>query len=85
VIWQRVLELQARGEPDWQALRAGLAKLGACLGYDHLVIEPHRVVGDKPWLWIHEKCQLERWQRSRQIRDALNAALLAQTQKVAAG
>jgi hypothetical protein len=92
-IWRIVLEVgsqprNAKGElsdENQAALRAALDALAKEVGYPRLTIEPDRV-GDEPWSWINNNpLQMQRWQQGKEIRDALNAALIAQTQKVAAG
>ena len=86
-IWRTVLEVgsqphNAHGElsdENQAALREALDALAKEVGYPRLTIEPDRV-GDEPWSWIgNNPLQMERWQLSKEIRDALNAALVSQT------
>ena len=92
-IWQVVLEVSAQprdakgelSDENQSALRDALDALAKEVGYQRLTIEPDRV-GDEPWSWIgNNPLQMQRWQQGKEIRDALNAALLKQSQRVAAG
>ena len=87
-IWKLILELQshprdAHGElceADRVAERDARIALAAEMGFDKYTIEPARIDGDEPWKWITDNSvQMERWQLGKEIRDALNAALLAET------
>ena len=57
------------------AERLGTA-LGHALGYDGILIEPHRVPADgRPWRWISEPDHLARWEFAKRLADELDAAL----------
>jgi hypothetical protein len=87
-IWRTILEIQAQprdrrgeflSEENRVAERDAVVALAAEMGFCKLTVEPHRVE-DEPWSWIHDnQVQMERWALGKQIRDALNAALLAET------
>jgi hypothetical protein len=88
-IWRLVLELQQQPrdghgelcEEDRVALRDATAELARVVGFSKFELEPG-TCPDEPWPWAvatNNSVQLRRWQESKQIRDALNAALLAAT------
>jgi hypothetical protein len=88
-IWRTILEIQAqprndRGElceENRVALRDAMAELAHVVGFSKFELEPS-TVPDEPWPWVvatGNSVQLERWQQSKEIRDALNRALLAET------
>jgi hypothetical protein len=88
-LWAQILELQQQprdrhgelaSDSDRNALRETWNALAADIGASKFLHEPHRIKGDRPWDWIHDTYQLQMWEESRQVRDALNCALLAQTQ-----
>jgi hypothetical protein len=92
--WKIILELKQQPrnvhgelcEADRIAEREAVDALAGEMGFCRLTIEPHRIDGDEPWRWIWDNSvQRERWALGKQIRDQLNAALLAQSQKIAAG
>jgi hypothetical protein len=77
-LWRDIRTIQARGdlsETDLLELRASLNELGRVLGYDGIVIEPHRVAADgRPWRWISEPEHLARWELAKRLADELDAA-----------
>jgi|SRR5262245_42993071 len=92
-LWAQILELQQQprdqhgdlaSEADRDALHHTWVALAHEIGANKFLHEPHRVIGNTPWSWIHDPGQLRNWEESRQIRDLLNCALLDQT-RVAAG
>jgi hypothetical protein len=78
-LWARVRQIQSRGNPSEThllELRAALNELGHVLGYDAILIEPHRVARDgRPWRWISEPDHLARWEFAKRLADELDAAL----------
>ena len=85
-IWARIRQLQARelGEADYAELRAALSELGRILGFDSLVIEPHRITDDLPWRWITDETQTARWRQAWEIATALDTALAPSAAQVPA-
>jgi len=91
-IWRIVLEVKAQprdahgelSDENQAALRAALDALAKEVGFERLIIEPHRIEGDEPWPWIgNNSLQIQRWELGKEIRDALNCELLARSQKAA--
>ena len=75
--WRRIRQLQARelSGADYVELRAALCELGRILGFDSLVVEPHRVRNDQPWGWIAYEEELQRWRQAWRLAASLDAAL----------
>ena len=92
-LWAQILELQQQprnehgelaSDADRDALRDTWFALAAEIGANKFLHEPHRVIGNQPWSWIHDPGQLRNWEESSAIRDLLNFALLGQP-RVATG
>jgi hypothetical protein len=68
-LWRHIRAIQRRSNPSEThllELRAALNELGHVLGYDGILIEPHRIARDgRPWPWIHAADQVARWQLAK--------------------